>query len=175
MYAVEQPEPLEEEEPVTKPVKKTTTKKEKTLVKGDGFDKEDGTYTGTGTGFRGTIKVSVQIKDRKITAIDILECSDDGGYVSRAKGVIEDIIAAQSLEVDTVSGATFSSRGILRAVKNALTGETDNGVTGWRNSENRAAVVSARRALRMWKNHLPIRTVFTPEAAWALAERPLCR
>lgn len=130
VYAVEQPEPLEEEEPVTKPVKKTTTKKEKTLVKGDGFDKEDGTYTGTGTGFRGTIKVSVQIKDRKITAIDILECSDDGGYVSRAKGVIEDIIAAQSLEVDTVSGATFSSRGILRAVKNALTGETDNGVTG---------------------------------------------
>lgn len=67
VYAVEQPEPLEEEEPVTKPVKKTTTKKEKTLVKGDGFDKEDGTYTGTGTGFRGTIKVSVQIKDRKIT------------------------------------------------------------------------------------------------------------
>ena len=130
VYAVEEPEPIEEEEP--EPVKEIQKreKKGKTLVKGNGFDKGDGTYTGTGTGFRGTIKVSVQIKDRKITAIDILECADDGGYVSRAEGVIQDIIAAQSLEVDTVSGATFSSRGILRAVKNALTGETDNGITG---------------------------------------------
>ena len=91
VYAVEEPEPIEEEE--SEPAKEIQKreKKEKTLVKGDGFDKEDGTYTGTGTGFRGTIKVSVQIKDRKITAIDILECADDGGYVSRAEGVIQDL------------------------------------------------------------------------------------
>ena len=39
--------------------------------------------------------------------------------------MIDKIIEGQTLDVDTVSGATFSSRGIISAVKNALTGEKD--------------------------------------------------
>ena len=40
-------------------------------------------------------------------------------------GVIDRIIQSQNLDVDVVSGATYSSRGIISAVKNALTGEKD--------------------------------------------------
>lgn len=87
----------------------------------------DGTYEGSGTGFRGTVKVSVKVKDHKITDITILNNSDDAAYFNRAKsGVIANILKAQSLNVDTVSGATYSSKGIIAAVKNALTGVTDN-------------------------------------------------
>jgi len=88
---------------------------------------EDGTYEGSGTGFHGTIKVSVTVKDHKITAIDVLSSSDDASFFQRAKtGVIANILSAQSLNVDVVSGATYSSKGIIAAVKNALTGEVDH-------------------------------------------------
>lgn len=93
------------------------------------FDLEDGVYEGTGTGFAGSIKVAVTIKDHTITAIEILSKSDDAAFFNRAKAMIDRIMEKQSLDVDTVSGATYSSRGILRAVKNALTGEKDDGKT----------------------------------------------
>ncbi|MDD3217559.1 MAG: FMN-binding protein [Lachnospiraceae bacterium] len=90
------------------------------------FDLEDGSYEGTGTGFAGSITVSVTVKDKKITAIDVLNVeADDAAFFNRAKGVIDKIISAQSLEVDVVSGATYSSNGIISAVKNALTGTED--------------------------------------------------
>ena len=90
----------------------------------------DGTYEGEGTGFGGKIRVSVKMKDHKITSIQIISASgEDVSFFDRAKAVIDRILAAQSLEVDTVSGATYSSRGIIRAVKNALSGETDDGKT----------------------------------------------
>ena len=89
------------------------------------FDLEDGTYTGEGTGFAGTIKVAVTIKDKKITAIEILQTSDDAAFFNRAKAILEQMIKKQTWEVDTVSGATYSSKGIIAAVKNALTGEKD--------------------------------------------------
>ena len=91
------------------------------------FDLEDGIYRGVGNGFAGTITVSVEIKDKKIAAIDILDVEgDDDAFFNRAKGVIDKIISSQSLDVDVVSGATYSSRGIISAVKNALTGEKDS-------------------------------------------------
>ena len=68
--------------------------------------------------------------DKKIISIDILSSTDDEAFFNRAKGVIDRIIASQSFDVDVVSGATYSSNGIIGAVKNALTGEKDNGVTG---------------------------------------------
>ena len=68
--------------------------------------------------------------DKKITSIDILSSTDDEAFFNRAKAVIDRIIASQSFDVDVVSGATYSSNGIIGAVKNALTGEKDNGVTG---------------------------------------------
>ncbi len=94
------------------------------------FDLEDGVYKGSATGYRGTVTVAVTIMNKSITSIDILSSSDDEAFFNRAKGVIDKIISAQSLDVDVVSGATYSSNGIIGAVKNALTGERDSGVTG---------------------------------------------
>lgn len=109
--------------------KKDEDKKEeqKSTAKGS-FDVSDGTYYGTGTGFAGKIKVAVTVKDKQITAIEIVENeADDDMFFSRAKGVIDKIISGQTLEVDVVSGATYSSNGIISAVKNALTGAADSG------------------------------------------------
>lgn len=94
------------------------------------FELADGVYKGSATGFSGPVTVAVTIMDKKITSIDILSSTDDEAFFNRAKGVIDRIIASQSFDVDVVSGATYSSNGIIKAVKNALTGEKDNGVTG---------------------------------------------
>ncbi len=81
----------------------------------------DGVYTGTGYGFKGTTQVEVTISGGNITAIQILSTGDDAEFFVRAKSsVISSILAAQSAQVDTVSGATFSSDGIIGAVADAL-------------------------------------------------------
>lgn len=120
----------------------TTDNKEKTNAAKGSFDLADGVYKGTGTGYAGDITVSVQIKDKQIVAIDILSTSDDAAFFNRAKAVIDRIIEGQTLDVDTVSGATFSSNGIISAVKNALTGEKDSGETGQSQSGGTAAAGS---------------------------------
>ena len=126
-------------------VKDETEKAEKqqTQVAKGSFDLTDGIYKGTGTGYAGDITVAVQIKDRQITAIDILSSSDDAAFFKRAQAVIDKIIEGQTLEVDTVSGATYSSRGIISAVKNAMTGEKDSGTTGQSQSGSGAAAGSS--------------------------------
>ena len=125
-------------------VKEETTKSEEQaqVAKGS-FDLTDGVYKGTGTGYAGDITVAVQIKDKQIVAIDILSSSDDAAFFKRAQAVIDKIIEGQTLDVDTVSGATYSSRGIISAVKNALTGEKDSGTTGQSQSGNGAAAGSS--------------------------------
>ena len=125
-------------------VKEETTKSEEQeqAVKGS-FDLTDGVYKGTGTGYAGDITVAVQIKDKQIVAIDILSSSDDAAFFKRAQAVIDKIIEGQTLDVDTVSGATYSSRGIISAVKNALTGEKDSGTTGQSQSGSGAAAGSS--------------------------------
>lgn len=88
---------------------------------------KDGTYTGTGTGFRGETKVSVTVKSHKITDITMESYEDDEQYFQAAlAGMISEILQQQSLSVDTVSGATFSSNGILEAVADALQVDLDN-------------------------------------------------
>ena len=123
--------------------KKQEKKEEKKTAAKGSFDLEDGVYKGTGTGYAGDITVSVQIKDKQIVSIDILSSSDDAAFFSRAKAVIDKIIEGQTLDVDTVSGATFSSRGIISAVKNALTGEKDNSTTGQAQSGQTAAAAGS--------------------------------
>lgn len=125
-------------------VKEETTKSEEQaqVAKGS-FDLTDGVYKGTGTGYAGDITVAVQIKDKQIVAIDILSSSDDAAFFKRAQAVIDKIIKGQTLDVDTVSGATYSSRGIISAVKNALTGEKDSGTTGQSQSGSGAAAGSS--------------------------------
>ena len=131
----------QEETPIKEEAKEKKEEK-KTVAKGS-FDLEDGVYKGTGTGYAGDITVSVQIKDKQIVSIDILSSSDDEAFFSRAKAVIDKIIEGQTLDVDTVSGATFSSRGIISAVKNALTGEKDNSTTGQAQSGQTAAAAGS--------------------------------
>ena len=90
---------------------------EAAVVLDGAFDLADGTYEGSANGFSGKIKVSVVIKNQTIRSINILSNSDDEAFFNRAKeGVTASIIAKQSTDVDTVSGATYSSRGIINAV-----------------------------------------------------------
>lgn len=82
---------------------------------------KDGTYQGSGTGFGGTITVQVTVSDGKITAVDILSASGEtGSYFASAQGVVSKVLSSQSPNVDAVSGATYSSNGIIQAVQNAL-------------------------------------------------------
>ncbi|MDD7183593.1 FMN-binding protein [Peptostreptococcus porci] len=80
----------------------------------------DGTYEGSGRGFKGDISVSVKVSNGKIESIDVTNHNDDEPYITDAKAVLSRIVSNQSVKVDSVTGATFSSNGIKTAVKNAL-------------------------------------------------------
>ncbi|MCD7843893.1 MAG: FMN-binding protein, partial [Clostridiales bacterium] len=97
---------------------------EELLAQGVG-DFEDGVYYGSGTGFSGITQVEVVVENRQIVQINILSYQDDDSFFNRARAVIDSVLTAQTWEVDTVSGATYSSRGILEAVKNALNGTNE--------------------------------------------------
>ena len=81
---------------------------------------KDGKYEGTGTGFKSTIKVEVEVKGGKIKSIKVIENGDDHDYFEKAKTLMQSIISKQTTKVDSVSGATFSSNGIKSAVRSAL-------------------------------------------------------
>jgi polyferredoxin/uncharacterized protein with FMN-binding domain len=83
---------------------------------------KDGTYQGSGTGYRGgTTTVSVTVKSGKITAITLVSEGDTPDFFQRAyQTIVSEIIGNQSSNVNAVSGATFSSNGIMQAVANAL-------------------------------------------------------
>lgn len=81
----------------------------------------DGVYTGTGKGFRGNTKVTVTVENGVISDITVNSYKDDEEFFSRAEsGIISAVIRSQSTDVDAVSGATFSSKGLIDAIKNAL-------------------------------------------------------
>ena len=81
---------------------------------------KDGTYTGEADGFGGTIQVEVKIEKSKIAEINVISAEkEDGAYLSMAKDMIPKIIDAQSADIDTISGATFSSTGIKNASEQA--------------------------------------------------------
>ena len=86
----------------------------------DNFYK-NGTYEGSGTGYGGTITVQVTLEDDTITAVSVVSApGEDSAYLSQGENVISSILSEQSTDVDTISGATFSSTGILEAVDDAL-------------------------------------------------------
>ena len=88
---------------------------------------KDGTYTGSAQGVGGAITVQVTLANDEITDIQVTSApGEDSAYLSQGEGVISSIISAQSTDVDTVSGATFSSTGIINAVVDAL-GKAENG------------------------------------------------
>ena len=86
-----------------------------------------GTYTGEANGLNGPIKVEVKVDANKILEVKVLEHKESPGISDNAIiNIPESIVKYQSLNVDTVSGATYSSNGILEAVKNALAGSGAN-------------------------------------------------
>lgn len=81
----------------------------------------DGTYPGSAMGFGGLIEVEVTVVDGKIADIKIISASGEtGAYFNQARSVVDAVLAGGSVNVDLVSGATYSSNGILNAIKNAL-------------------------------------------------------
>ena len=96
----------------------------------------DGVYTGSGQGYNGPIRVRVTVSGGNITNVEILSNSDDAPFFNRAKAVIGRLLGSPGKSVDTVSGATYSSRGIIDAVRNALSSAGKTSVTNTSSSTN---------------------------------------
>ena len=87
----------------------------------------DGVYVGSSRGYGGAVRVQVTMENGSITEVEILDASHETKqFLRRAKRLLTTVVDAQSWEVDAVSEATYTSRGILGAVQNALTGEVVN-------------------------------------------------
>lgn len=113
---------------------------------------EDGTYEGTGTGYSGDVKVKVTVKDHQIVSVEIISNKDDAAFFNRAKALTDTIVKAQTWEVDSVSGATYSSRGIREAVKNALTGSTEKSSPAKSSGKKKKVEKSSYKGTGEWKD-----------------------
>ncbi len=81
----------------------------------------DGEYEGVGKGFLSEIRVGVTVIDQEITEIIILSHQDTPGIADLAiQQIPERIIQSGGLDVDVVTQATYTSDGIINAVRNAL-------------------------------------------------------
>ena len=81
----------------------------------------DGTFTGTAQGYGGPITSQVTIENGYIAKVEIVDhASETPAYYAQAERLTQDIVDAQTTTVDTVSGATFSSAGILNSTTQAL-------------------------------------------------------
>lgn len=132
MAQVESPVPVATEKPDTKQLEKKTEKKKEQIktLSYDGSENgyKDGTYYGSATGYGGTIQVAVSISDGKITGVNIVSAAGETpSFLAQAKAVCSRIVSAQNPNVDVVSGATYSSNGIINATIMALkqAGATD--------------------------------------------------
>jgi len=81
----------------------------------------DGTYAGRCDAFAVKVVVRVRIEAGRIEEIVLVEHRNGQGAAGEA--IVEDILAAQSLELDAIAGATYSSKAILLAVADALTNQ----------------------------------------------------
>jgi uncharacterized protein with FMN-binding domain len=79
---------------------------------------KDGTYEGAQYNEPVTAKVNVAVKDGKIASIKLLEHGHGPGH--GADAIVDRVVAAQSLKVDSVSGATYSSKVVIKAIELAL-------------------------------------------------------
>lgn len=84
---------------------------------------DDGTYTGQYSMIPVNVKTKVTVQNHRIIKIEILKY--DNGLGSKAEKIVDRVIQYQSLEADTVSGATVSSKCILKSIENALGGNNN--------------------------------------------------
>ncbi len=108
-------------EPAAQEVNIDVPEVSESITAGEAEGISDGVYTGTGEGYNGSMTVEVTVENEIITNIEVTEHSDDRSWFNRAnKTIPKSIIEDQSTDVNTVSGASYSSQGIIDAVKNAL-------------------------------------------------------
>lgn len=82
----------------------------------------DGVFRGDFTYGNFTYEVEVLVQNREIRRIDILRNRADSDHARKAEGVTDRVIKAQSLKVDVITEATTTSKALLKAIENALTG-----------------------------------------------------
>jgi len=97
-----------------------TASSSQNIVTFSGAQLKDGTYEGSADGYEGTITVSVTVSGGQVTDITVVSESDAPQFFNQAKTLLDTIISGQTLEVDAVSGATFSSAGLINATADAL-------------------------------------------------------
>lgn len=107
---------------------KTADSVKKTAENDAGGNFQNGIYTGTGEGYRGKVTVTVKVADGKITELVLDDYADDKSYMERAKNrILQEMISRQNTDVDAVSGATYSSNGLIEAVNKALGNDEGEG------------------------------------------------
>lgn len=82
----------------------------------------DGVYQGSGQGYKSTITVEVTVVQGAVTNITVLEQNDTPNFYAYAESIPDTVVEEQSLQVDAVTGATYSSAGLLNAIEDALSG-----------------------------------------------------
>ncbi len=84
---------------------------------------QDGIYQATAEGFRPGLTVEVEILNDKIVRVEVIKHNEvNERYWGRPVEYLPQcIIEAQSTDVEAISGATYTSRGIIAAVDKALT------------------------------------------------------
>lgn len=98
----------------------------------EGISFTAGTYEGEGQGNNGPIKVSVTVDETKIIKVEVVENSETESIAAPAiESIPQQIVENQSISVDTISGATNVSNGIIEATKAALlaAGATEEQIT----------------------------------------------
>ena len=107
---------------------KTADSVKKTAENDAGGNFQNGIYTGTGEGYRGKVTVTVKVADGKIMELVLDDYADDKSYMERAKNrIFQEMISRQNTDVDAVSGATYSSNGLIEAVNKALGNDEGEG------------------------------------------------
>ena len=126
---------------------KTADSVKKTAENDAGGNFQNGIYTGTGEGYRGKVTVTVKVADGKITELVLDDYADDKSYMERAKNrIFQEMISRQNTDVDAVSGATYSSNGLIEAVNKALGNDEGEGKkTEQEESEDKQSFIEAGR------------------------------
>ena len=79
-----------------------------------------------GIGFGGPMQIEIKVMDNRIDKIKIIDHNETLGYYEEVfRNISREIIEKQSLNVDTISGATVTSRGFLNAVKSGISKSLD--------------------------------------------------
>ncbi|MDD3656391.1 MAG: FMN-binding protein [Atribacterota bacterium] len=87
---------------------------------------KDGVYQGAFTDGRWKNELEVTVKDHTITDIKMVKASDWSGMNAFSEKVFQLVKEKQSLQIDTVSGATVNTKAVLKSIENALTPESQS-------------------------------------------------